>query len=226
MLIIFDCDGVLVDSEPIANRVLSGLLTELGLPVSPEDCRDQFVGLSIPSVRQQAERILGRALPHTFEDELWARDRAAFATELKPVAGIARVLESLPRPFCVASSGSLEKIRNSLTLTGLLKYFEPNLFSAAQVAHGKPAPDLFLYAAKRMKTPAADCVVIEDSRAGIQAARAAGMRVLGFAGAGHAGPGYAALLAGAGAAEVFENMTDLPRLLGKPRSGGGFSVPE
>mgnify|MGYP000991018694 FL=1 len=145
---------------------------------------------------------------------LGERDRAAFQIELRPLAGVAEMLPALTLPICVASSGALEKIRCNLALTGLLQYFEPHLFSAEMVAHGKPAPDLFLFAAASMGLPPERCVVVEDSVAGVQAARAAGMGVLGFCGGGPARPGSAAALRAAGARCVFDRMAELPGLLG------------
>lgn len=214
-LVIFDCDGVLVDSEMIASRVLAAAVGELGHPLSPEDCRARFTGKSIASVF--AELSTDIDLPADFADTLRRRDRDAFAAELTAVAGVADALDALAAarvPVCVASSGRSEKIRHSLTITGLIGRFDGHLFSAEQVANGKPAPDLFLFAAAEMGALPADCVVIEDSTAGIRAARAAGMRVLGFAGASHCGPGYAERLRDAGAVAVFDDMTALPALLG------------
>lgn len=212
-LVIFDCDGVLVDSEPIACRVMARELTALGYPLTAEDCLERFTGVSMKTVMARVEADWGQALPAGFEDRLREKDFEAFRAELEPVPGVEEMLADLDIPRCVASSGAPEKIRFTLTVTGLIDAFEPHLFSARMVAHGKPAPDLFLHAAERMATPPASCVVVEDSVAGIQAARSAGMRVLGFAGAGHAGPGYAEMLAAAGADAVFTRMSDLPTLL-------------
>jgi HAD superfamily hydrolase (TIGR01509 family) len=208
-LLIFDCDGVLVDSEMIASRVLAAEARALGLSLTAADCRRRFTGSAMAAVRAALEADLGRPLPADFETRVRARDRAAFEAELKPVAGIAEAVRRLALPRCVASSGAPEKIRHSLELTGLLPLFEPHLFSAHQVARGKPAPDLFLFAAAAMATPPAACVVIEDSVAGVRAGRAAGMRVLGFAGASHAGPDYGDGLAAAGAHAVFADMAEL-----------------
>jgi HAD superfamily hydrolase (TIGR01509 family) len=212
-LVIFDCDGVLVDSEPIACRVMARELTVLGYPLSPDDCQERFTGVSMKTVMAMIEADWGQALPAGFEDHLREKDFEAFRAELEPVRGVEEMLADLDIPRCVASSGTPEKIRFTLTVTGLIGAFEPHLFSARMVEHGKPAPDLFLHAAERMATPPGSCVVVEDSVAGIQAARAAGIRVLGFAGAGHAGPGYAESLAAAGADTVFTRMPDLPTLL-------------
>ena len=212
-LLIFDCDGVLVDSEPIASRVLAEALTEIGFPMTAQQAIDRYTGLSLPTVLALVAAELGRDLPADFAVRLGERDRAAFLAELRPVSGVVDVLRSLPWPRCVASSGSLDKIRCNLGLTGLLAFFEPYLFSSGMVPRGKPAPDLFLLAADRMGAPPARCLVIEDSEAGVQAARAAGMRVLGFCGGGHTRPGTADKLLAAGAGAVFSHMLALPGLL-------------
>jgi len=216
MLIIFDCDGVLVDSEPLANQVLADYLTELGFPHTGAECQARYVGRSIPSIMVDIERDAGRALPEDFQDELWRRDREAFTGRLPAIPGVEaeiRKLADASRPICVASSSAPERIRNSLTVTGLIGYFDGNLFSARQVTHGKPAPDLFLFAAENMGARAGDCVVIEDSVAGVTAARSAGMRALGFTGGGHCGAGHDAELAAAGAHAVFGDMAALGGLL-------------
>jgi len=212
-LVIFDCDGVLVDSEPLANRLLAEALTAEGFPTTPEECLERYTGISMRAAFAMVEAEWGRRLPADFEERVKAHDLEVFARELKPVAGVREALARIPLPKCVASSGAPDKIRLSLTLTGLIGFFAPHLFSAHQVARGKPAPDLFHFASETMKVPPWRCCVVEDSEAGIQAARAAGMRVLGFAGAGHAGPGYADRLRRAGAPVVFDDMADLPNLL-------------
>lgn len=212
-LVIFDCDGVLVDSEPIASRVLAELLTEAGFPFSMEQSIERFTGLSLTTVLAQVELAWGRPLPADFRNRLVERDEAAFRAELQPIEGVAAAVETLKAPACVASSGTPRKIRTNLDITGLLHLFDPHLFSAEMVARGKPAPDLFLHAATQMGIAPEYCLVVEDSVAGIRAARAAGMTPIGFAGGGHAGPGYGAMLADAGAEAVIANMADLPLLL-------------
>jgi len=215
-LVIFDCDGVLVDSEMSANDVMARVLSDAGLPLTGAQCRSRFVGMSMSSVRALAEQDLNRPLPDDFEQSIQRADAIAFEHDLKAVSGIKRVLDGIPVPVCIASSGSPEKIANSLRITGLAPYFEGRAFSAVQVANGKPAPDLFLLAAQKMATPAARCVVIEDSVQGVIAATRAGMPVLGFAGASHAviDPEYAGRLTQAGATAVFDDMKRLPGLLG------------
>jgi len=220
-LIVFDCDGVLVDSELLASRLLAEALAAEGCPLTAAECRARFTGISIRSVIETIEAERGRPLPADFEERVRANDLAVFARELRAVPGVAEALARIPTPKCVASSGAPEKIRHSLTVTGLIGFFEPHLFSAHMVARGKPAPDLFLHAARRMGVAPARCVVVEDSAAGIRAARAAGMPVLGFAGGGHAGDGYAAMLRAAGAAGVFDDMAALPALLQGPAASSG-----
>lgn len=217
-LVIFDCDGVLVDSEILAARVLAELATALGYPLTAQACLDRFTGIALKDVFARIEADRGRPLPADFALRVQAADAAAFARDLRPVAGVTALLADFPWRRCVASSGTPEKIRTTLGLTGLRDRFEPHLFSAAMVARGKPAPDLFLHAARAMGVAPAACVVIEDAAAGIAAAVAAGMRGFGFVGASHCGPGHAALLTAAGAERVFDDMAELPALLAMPRT--------
>jgi len=213
-LVIFDCDGVLVDSEVISARVLAGQLGALGIPLTAEECIARYTGISMPSVLERIEAEWGPGvLPPDFVDRVRAADADAFRCELRPVAGGREAVEALAVRKCVASSGRLAKIRLTLGLTGLLPLFEPHLFSAEMVARGKPWPDLFLHAADQIGVPAAHCVVIEDSEAGVRAGRAAGMRVLGFTGGAHCSAGHADVLRAAGADRVFTDMVDLPALL-------------
>jgi HAD superfamily hydrolase (TIGR01509 family) len=206
-LVIFDCDGVLVDSEPIANRVLYEALIELGLEVDAAETERATRGLSMASVLTWAEAKLGRPLPKGFLEAVQSRTFAAFRAGLEPVPGVAAALERISVPVCVASSGEAEKVRLTLGLTGLLPRFEGRIFSATEVARGKPHPDLFLHAARAMGAEPAACAVVEDSRPGVEAGRAAGMTVLGYADGRDAGP-----LAAAGA-RVFADMAELPDLL-------------
>jgi HAD superfamily hydrolase (TIGR01509 family) len=216
-LVIFDCDGVLVDSEPLANRVFTEALRQIGVEISYEEVCRTFIGLSMSRCMEIVERRLGRPAPEGFVDRLQARTYEAFRAELRPVRGVARALERIDLPLCVASSGEPEKMRLSLGLTGLLDRFEGRLFSATEVARGKPWPDLFLHAARSLGARPEGCVVIEDSAPGVLAARAAGMAVLGYA-----GEGSGAGLAAAGA-RVFHDMEELPRLLAEPVPSGGES---
>jgi len=212
-LVIFDCDGVLVDSEPIAAASLAAELANAGFATTPEQCVADFTGLSLDSVIAQVEARSRRRLPAGFRERLRSRDYAAFRESLQPVPGVRALLDRLATPRCVASSGSLQKLDVTLSATGLLDDFAPNIFSAQQVERGKPAPDLFLYAAASMGISPQDCVVVEDSVAGIVAACAAGMGVIGFAGGGHAGDGYASRLYQAGAPSVVERMDELQQIL-------------
>jgi HAD superfamily hydrolase (TIGR01509 family) len=206
-LAIFDCDGVLVDSDRISLRIQAQRITVLGLPTTYEDCVRDFLGLGTPGTVRILEERLGGPLPEGWEDDLDAAVRAAFRRELRPVDGIVAALEKIRVPTCVASGGSQEKMRLTLGLTGLRERFEGRIFSADEVDRGKPAPDLFLFAAARMGAAPEDCVVIEDSPFGCAAARAAGMRALGYA-----PDDDGAALAHEGAT-VFTSMTGLPGLI-------------
>ncbi|WP_316773955.1 HAD family hydrolase [Streptomyces sasae] len=183
-LVIFDNDGVLVDSEPISNRLLAAYLTELGYPTSYEDSLRDYMGSAMHRVHELVQERTGKRLPDDFDDVFHARVFAAFERELKPVAGAAEVLERLAAdgvPYCVASSGSHERIRVGHRTTGLDRWFdESRVFSSQDVGRGKPAPDLFLYAAERMGVAPGRCAVVEDSPLGVRAAVAAGMDVYGF----------------------------------------------
>ncbi|MGE5442540.1 MAG: HAD family hydrolase [Bacteroidota bacterium] len=212
-LVIFDCDGVLVDSEVVAARVLARELTAIGIPLTANDCIARYTGISMGSVLSLLEEEWGRAPPADFVERIRVADAEAFRAELRPVAGVREAVRALAHPKCVASSGRLAKMRLTLSLTGLLPFFEPHLFSTEMVARGKPAPDLFLYAAEQMSFAPARCVVVEDSQAGVRAAVAAGMQAFGFAGGSHCAPGHEGLLRSAGAALVFTRMAELPGLL-------------
>ncbi len=183
-LVIFDNDGVLVDSEPISNRLLAAYLTELGHPTSYDDSIRDYMGSAMHRVHDLVAERTGRRLPADFDDVFHTRVFAAFERELKAVAGAMDVLEKLAAdevPYCVASSGSHERIRVGHRTTGLDRWFDDGrIFSSQDVGRGKPAPDLFLYAARRMGVAPERCVVVEDSPLGVQAAVAAGMDVYGF----------------------------------------------
>jgi HAD superfamily hydrolase (TIGR01509 family) len=212
-LVIFDCDGVLVDSEVIACRVDAECLTEAGFPTTAAYIQEHFVGVSSRTMFEQLEKTHGRPLPGNFPAVLRERLHAAFDRELEPIAGVADLLPALGIKTCVASSSQPERLRHTLGLTGLWAHFDPHVFSATMVANGKPAPDLFLYAAERMGAAPDDCVVVEDSAAGVTAGVAAGMRVLGFAGGSHCGAAHADRLRAAGAHAVFDDMRRLPGML-------------
>ena len=183
-LVIFDNDGVLVDSEPISNTLLAAYLTELGHPTSYEDSLRDYMGSAMHRIHDLVLERTGRRLPDDFDDVFHARVFAAFERELKPVPGAGQVLEKLAAdgvPYCVASSGSHERIRVGHRTTRLDRWFdEGRVFSSQDVGRGKPAPDLFLHAAERMGVRPEKCAVVEDSPLGVQAANAAGMDVYGF----------------------------------------------
>jgi HAD superfamily hydrolase (TIGR01509 family) len=221
-LVIFDCDGVLVDSEPLAMRVLLEGLAEAGYGIDEATAYDRFLGRSIATLQSVLRAEAGFELSRDRLDRMRQQLFDVYRRELKPMPGIPEVLGELTTPYCVASSSMLDRLTLSLEVTGLLPRFAPHLFSASMVAQGKPAPDLFLHAAERMGMPAAACLVIEDSAAGIEAAQRAGMRVFGFLGGGHARrPGYRDNLAALGPEVLFDDMHQLPRLIGPGRSSAG-----
>ena len=212
-LVIFDCDGVLVDSEALACVVHADVLTQHGYAISAEQVHERFLGRSAREARFEVESELGFALPEAYTAQLRATIDRVFGEQLKPVPHIADTLASLSQPVCVASSGTPTRIRSSLSTAGLIDYFAPHLFSAMQVERGKPAPDLFLFAATQMNTPPVRCVVVEDSVPGVTAASAAGMTVIGFTGGSHCRPGDATRLRNAGASTVIDDMRALPDLI-------------
>lgn len=213
-LVIFDCDGVLVDSEPISNAVFVEMLAEIGIEITLQECIQTFVGRPAKTNIETIECRLGAPLPPDFVQRLRDKAYAAFEEQLQPVRGIKTVLAAISLPICVASSSEPELIRKNLTRTGLLKRFDNNnIFSAVHVAHGKPAPDLFLHAAQMMEVNPEHCAVIEDSVPGVQAGRAAGMTVFGYA-----GTFSAEALHREGAHLVFDEMETLPRLLNEYKS--------
>ena len=206
-LVLFDLDGVLVDSEPISTRVLMSMLAEVGLPMSAAATERQFLGRSRAESLVWIEQQLGRAVPENFLSNWQDQVFAAFRRELQPVPGIHTALDQLTVPYCVASGSDPARIQLSLELTGLLPRFAGRIFSATQVARGKPAPDLFLFAARQLAVAPAHCLVVEDSLPGVQAAVAARMPVLGYAARNRA-----AVLAQAGAT-TFDDMAHLPGLI-------------
>ncbi len=209
--VIFDCDGVLVDSERLMNREFSAMLNEIGLPYSAEQTTRTFMGRSMKSCMQIVEAQLGRPAPDDFLQVLDQRAYAVFERDLLAVEGVEAVLDLLDRahtPYAVASSGSHEKMRKTLGITGMLPRLEGRITSATEVAHGKPAPDVFLLAAERLGVPASACLVIEDSLLGIEAALAAGMQVIGYA-----AMVSAADMVAAGATHVARTMAAVQELL-------------
>ncbi|MBT3702224.1 MAG: HAD family hydrolase [Alphaproteobacteria bacterium] len=219
-LVIFDCDGVLVDSEGLANRVLCETLNGMGLNLSPLEVAKVTTGMFMTDVVAWAEGQLGRSLPDDFVADLREADRIAFEKELQPVPGIVTALDEIATaniPVCVGSSGPLEKMDTTLAITGLLPRFEGRYFSAHQVGKGKPAPDVFLFAAENMAVSPDKCVVVEDSVPGVQAAVAAGMDVFAYAAPGSEALGHGPETLAAAGGRVFRDMLDLPGLLGLSR---------
>jgi HAD superfamily hydrolase (TIGR01509 family) len=214
-LIIFDCDGVLVDSEVISCRAHAETLTRHGYPITADQVLQRFLGVSDREARLTVEAELGCSLPDDFEAQMKQAALQRYADELGAIPHIGEAIAAIDLPKCVASSGTPEKIRHGLTCAGLYDVLAPNIFSATQVTRGKPAPDLFLFAAEQMNIRPAQCLVIEDSVAGVTGALAAGMTVLGFHGGSHCAAGHAELLRTAGAAVTFDDMRQLPDLIGR-----------
>ena len=213
-LVIFDCDGVLIDSELLSVRADRECLAECGIELSIEEILERYTGISFAAVVADLEARHGR-LPADFADRRRRRLWPLFDRELQAIPGVSAVIDALTCKSCVASSGRPDRLRYALSLVGLYDRFHPNIFSAVEVAHGKPAPDLFLHAAERMGVTPARCIVIEDSLPGVTAAVAAGMTVIGFVGASHCRPGDAARLAAQGAVEVIDDMALLPPILAR-----------
>ncbi len=184
-LIIFDCDGVLIDSEVISARMLIAELRGYGVDISLDFVSRNFLGRSYPTVLREVRETFGVNLPERFEADYRARLLAAFADELKVMPGVRDIITRLSLPYCLATSSSPERVAQSLRLTALEHFFRDRIFTASRVARGKPAPDLFLLAADEMQADPARCLVIEDSLTGIRAARAAGMEVWRFTGGSH-----------------------------------------
>lgn len=223
-LVVFDMDGVLVDSELISARVTARALREAGADVAEADLLGRFLGTSTASILEKISAEHGRAFPATFQEDLRAQVLDAYEDELQPMAGVELVLDRLRVARCVASSSHPLRIRRSLELTGLLDRLAPHLFSATMVERGKPAPDLFLLAASTMAAEPSRCLVIEDSEAGVRAGKAAGMTVLGFIGGSHVrAEQHGPRLKAAGADAVVAEMTALGELLAtaSAQSGGG-----
>ena len=215
MLLIFDCDGVLVDSEIIAAVVDSEHLAKLGYEIEPAEITRRFAGLTSQDIVEVVERELGHPLPEDFLEEQRVELDRRLAAELQPVPGVHELLDRLgDAPRCVCSNSSSERLRISLEKTRLYDRFAPNIFSAVEVAERrpKPAPDVYLYATERMGFWPRDSLVIEDSVFGVRAARDAGCRVVGFTGGAHTWPGHADLLIEAGAETVIRRLLDVPKV--------------
>ncbi len=210
-LIIFDCDGVLIDSEILSCRCLSDVLAGYGIKLGVDQALDLFLGRSVTAVREHYE-ALGHLIPEQFAAELKVRIRAAFLSSLCPVEGVSSVLEDLRIPHCVASSSDVDRVSFSLSLTGLALHFDTRVYTSQMVKRGKPAPDLFVYAAERMQVDPHRTLVVEDSVSGVKAGKAAGMTVWGFVGGSHyQSRDGKAMLREAGADRVFGQMADFWR---------------
>ncbi|MHC5748601.1 MAG: HAD family hydrolase [Nostoc sp.] len=214
-LVIFDCDGVLVDSEPIINRIFAETLTEAGFPITYAEVTQKFIGKSLKTCLEIIEASYKKPLPKNFVELCKEREITPLQQELQPVSGITEILEQITLPKCVASNSSHRHIQMVLKLTGLLDKFDGKLYSANDVSRPKPFPDVYLYAAEQMNTNPEDCAVIEDSVPGVQAAYAAGMTVFGYAHQSDACGGLRqrTALAEAGAKIVFNDMRQLSKLL-------------
>lgn len=218
-LVVFDCDGVLVDSEPLALEGYRRVFARHGVTLSL-DVFLQCIGLKQADVLARIEALTGYMLPASGEAELWPEIEALFAESLRPTVGIESFLARLATPRCVASSSAPERIRSSLRTTGLARFFGEAIFSSTEVPRGKPAPDVFLAAASAFEVSPGQCCVVEDSRAGIQAAVAAGMTAIGFTGASHGGAAQLDLLREAGADVVCRNWEEVAGFL----ATHGFSI--
>ena len=214
-LIIFDCDGVLVDSEIIAAQVESELLTEAGYPISPDEIAERFTGLTWPSILLLVEREAGIPLSASLIDKSDRNLDVRLANEVEAIEDIAKVVSALKLPKCICSNSSNKRLELMLKRTGLYDLFAPDIFAAGEVGtkKGKPAPDVFLYAAEKFGADPKKTIVIEDSVHGIHGARAAGMRVIGFTGGGHTYPGHSDRLMEAGAETVINRHRDLPAVI-------------
>lgn len=212
-LIIFDCDGVLVDSEPLAALAYENIFAKHGLTVEGAVFQ-QCVGMKQADILSKIEALTGYRLPQQNEKDIWPETKIQFAKFLKPTNGLADFLTRLATPSCIASSSSLERINFSIDTTGLRHFFpEKVIFSSSMVKHGKPAPDLFLYAAKSSGFAPENCVVIEDSHYGVQGAIAAGMTAVGFTGGGHSDAGHSERLLSNGAIAACKHWDDVAEVL-------------
>lgn len=215
-LVIFDCDGVLIDSEIIAARAQSRALAEHGIAITPQEAARRFAGIPDADMWQTLQDENARALPADFARQYADRLQDTFRQELRALPGVRETLAALRQrgmAYCVASSSTPPKLEAALKLVGLWEEFAPNAFSTAQVAHGKPAPDVFLFAARQMRTAILECVVVEDSVPGVRAACAARMRAVGYIGASHNGPDQRKRLLDEGAFEVIDDLRRLSEII-------------
>lgn len=208
-MVIFDCNGVLVDSEPLATAVVSNAFVRAGFALTPDLIARYFTGRRPADMFTEVEIAAGRKLPADFAASVANETLRRFKAELRATTHVSQALSWIRGPKCVASSSSLDRIRTSLETTDLLRFFEPYLFSANEVPQGKPAPDLFLYAAQKMHVLPRECIVVEDSAVGVSAAAQAGMTVIGFVGGSHAGSHLGTNLRAAGAKTIITDMRAL-----------------
>lgn len=209
-LVIFDCDGVLVDSEPLSCLAFEKVYASHGMTL-PEGMVARGIGMKQADIMKMIEDMTGYRLPEEASSQFWPETKILFAEGLEPTVGIANFLRDLPQKRCVASSSQPERIAFSLEKTGISQYFGDAVYSSSMVKRGKPAPDLFLFAAEKMGVDPARCVVIEDSPFGVEGAIAAGMTAFGYTGGGHTYEGHAENLAGKGAHQVFSHWNDIAR---------------
>lgn len=214
---IYDCDGTLIDSEGIACSVCAGALTAIGVPYTTEMFAARYAGRPARETWEHVTRVYGVRLPEGFNQSVNAEIHRRLDAEVQAVEGVRQAVEMIGEMRCVASSTGISQLKKNLATAGLSDLFGDSVFSASQVKRGKPAPDVFLYAASQMGADPADCLVIEDTVAGVTAARRAGMRVLGFVGANHGGEGLEARLTAAGALAIAPHMRDLVALVGRIR---------
>ncbi|PWJ87158.1 HAD superfamily hydrolase (TIGR01509 family) [Mesorhizobium loti] len=217
--IIFDCDGVLVDSEPLAARAYERVYEKHGMPGVNTSIIAQCIGMKQSDIIAKIRELTGHQFPAAADSDIWAETKALFSEELKPTLGIAAFLQTLVGDRCVASSSSVERINHSLAVTGLARFFGDAIYSSSMVKNGKPAPDIFLFAADKMGANPADCIVIEDSPFGIQGAVAAGMTAIGYTGGGHTYREHGARLTAAGADFICADWQEVSRQL------AGLGVP-
>ena len=212
-LVIFDCDGVLIDSEPLASRSMSEVLVEFGISMPVEQINAELVGISLQGVTEYVWDRFGVELEADFWEAHLRKTLDLFSAELKPIDYVPEMLDQVPDPKCVASSGRMARLRPALEMTNLVQRFDPHIYNSEMVERAKPAPDLFLHVAEKMGFHPADCLVIEDSKVGVTAAVAAGMEVIGFTGGSHTRSGHGEMLVATGAGLIFEDMRELPGIL-------------
>ncbi|MDQ0468788.1 HAD family hydrolase [Labrys wisconsinensis] len=213
-LVIFDCDGVLIDSEILSAEATAHMLTDLGVPMTAERCMSLFLGMTQADMESTIEREFALRLAPDFAQRTTALLMQSYRDRLRAIDGVRELLERLPVPFCVASNSPPAKLGLGLSLTDLFESFYPHIYCSKLVERGKPAPDLFLYAAGQLGVAPAQTIVVEDSVAGVTAAKAAGMTALGFTGGLHSGPASAERLRAAGADHIAETMDEVRVLLG------------